>query len=231
MVNISTRSRTAVVSILPFQTFKQLNLKEKDLDKSQQFSIHSATEVKNNAVLGTINLKICIENSDDLRQILTQKFLILRASCTLNLTLFGHDFLTKNDAKLLYKPSGISLLLNNICIKTEGQSENSTFFIKHAHFPHINLHADHKTNNSSFQASPKDFMALFNMNQYEKALHFHQKHIDAFSAQNLAMRDVEELNSTEFQSNLSTKVPKNQEDLKADLTHLLQASENSLSPF
>ena len=31
-------------SILPFQTFKQLKLNEKDLDKSQQFSIHSATE-------------------------------------------------------------------------------------------------------------------------------------------------------------------------------------------
>ena len=92
-------------SILPFQTFKQLNLNEKDLDKSQQFSIHSATEVKNNAVLGTINLNICIENTDDTRQILTQKFLILRASCTLNLTLLGHDFLTKNEAKLLYKPS------------------------------------------------------------------------------------------------------------------------------
>ena len=143
----------------------------------------------------------------------------------------GHDFLTKNEAKLLYKPSGISLLLNNICIKTEGQSENSTFFIKHAHFPHINLHADHKTNNSTFQASPKDFMALFNMNQYEKALHFHQKHIDAFSAQDLALRDVEELNSTEFQSNLSTKVPKNQEDPKSDLAHLLQDERELLEPI
>ena len=61
-------------SIIPFSTFKQLNLDEKDLDKSQQFSIHSATEIKNNAVPGTINIEICIKNADDSRQILTQKF-------------------------------------------------------------------------------------------------------------------------------------------------------------
>ena len=95
-------------SILPFQTFKQLNLKEKDLDKSQQYSIHSATEVKSNAVLGTINLPICIKNVDESRQKLTQRFLILRPECSLNLTLLGHDFLTENEAKLIYKSSGIS---------------------------------------------------------------------------------------------------------------------------
>ena len=114
-------------SIIPFSTFKQLNLDEKDLDKSQQFSIHSATEIKNNAALGTKNLEICIKNADDSRQILTH--LIMRPSCTLNLTLLGHDFLTKNIAKLLYKPEGISLLLNGICIQTEGNSTNTTFYI------------------------------------------------------------------------------------------------------
>ena len=43
----------------------ELNLKEKDLDKSKQYSIHSVTEVKSNAVLGTINLSICIKNVDE----------------------------------------------------------------------------------------------------------------------------------------------------------------------
>ena len=43
-------------SILPFHNFKQLNLSENNVDKSQQFSIQSATEIKTNAVLGTINL-------------------------------------------------------------------------------------------------------------------------------------------------------------------------------
>ena len=130
-------------------------------------------------MLGTINLIFFIENTDDMRQMLTQKFLILRASCTLNLTLF--------EAKLLYKPAGISLVLNDICIKTEGQSAN-TFYIKHAHFPHLNLHANPQNKGSSFQTSNEDFMALYNMNQYEKAFHFYQKQVDVFSAQDLALK-------------------------------------------
>ena len=118
--------------MINIQTFKQLNLDEKDLDKSQQFSIHSVTEIKNNAVLGTINLSIYIKNADNSRQDLTQKFLILRPSCTLKLTLLGHDFLTKNRTKLLYRSKGISLQLNVICIQTEG---NTTFYYKACPIP------------------------------------------------------------------------------------------------
>ena len=145
--------------------------------------------------------------------------LILRPSCTLNLTLLGHDFLTKNIAKLLYKPEGISLLLNGICIQTESTSTNTTFHIKHVHFPHPNLHANPQNQNSSFHTLHEDFMALYNMNQYEKAFHFYQKQVDVFSAQDLALKEVEEINSVDFQSNLSTKVPENQDAPQADLNH------------
>ena len=154
------------------------------------------------------------------RQILTQECLILRPSCTLNWTLLGHDFLTKNIAKRLYKPEGISLLLNDICIQTEGNSTNTTFYIKHAHFPHPNLHANPQNQNSSFHTSHEDFMALYNMCSYEKAFKFYQKQVDVFSAQNLAMQEVEEKNSVDFQSHLTTKVPENTEAPQADLNHL-----------
>ena len=86
-----------MLQTLPFHNFKQLNLSENNLDKTQQFSIHSATEVKTNAVLGTINLSVCITNSDNSEQILIQKFLILRPSCSLNLILLGQNFLTTNN--------------------------------------------------------------------------------------------------------------------------------------
>ena len=158
------------------------------------------------------------KNADNLKQILTQKFLILRASCTLNLTLLGHDFLTKNEAKLLYKPSGISLLLNDICIKTEGQSANITFYIKHAHFLHPNLHANPQNKGSSFQTSHEDFMALYNMNQYEKAFHFYQKQVDVFSAQDLALKEVEEICETH-------------DAPQADLNHLTNDEQGLLEPI
>ena len=106
--------------------------------------------------------------------------------------MLGHDFLTKNESKLLYNPSGISLLLKYICIKTEGESTNTTFYIKHGHFPFLNLHADPQNKSSSFQTSHEDFMALYNMNQYEKAFYFYQKQVDVFSAQDLALKEVDE---------------------------------------
>ena len=100
-------------------------------------------------MLGTINLSICIRNADESRQNLTQKFLILRPECFLNLTLLGHDLLTNNEAKLIYKSSGLSLLLNYICIQTGNELTNSTFYIKHAHFPQPDMHANQQDPESS----------------------------------------------------------------------------------
>ena len=114
--------------------------------------------------------------------------------------------LTKNRAKLLYKSKGISLQLNDICIQTEGNSTNTTFYIKHAQFPHPNLHVNPQNPNFSFHTLHEDFLALYNMCQYEKTFNFYQKQVDVFSAQNLAMQEVKEKNSVDFQSNLTTKI-------------------------
>ena len=65
------------------------------------------------------------------------------------------------------------------------------YIIKHAQFPHPNLHANPQNPNSSFHTSHEDFLALYNMCQYEKAFNFYQKQVDVFSAQNLAKEEVE----------------------------------------
>ena len=48
-------------------------------------------------------------------------------------------------------------------------------------------------------------MALYNMNQYEKAFHFYQKQVDVLSAQDIDLKEAEEINSADFQRNLATK--------------------------
>ena len=128
---------------------------------------------------------------------MTQK---LRPECSLNLTLLGHNVLTKNEANLIYKSSGISLLLNDICIQTGNELTNSTFYIQHAQYPQPNLHANPQDPESSIQTSHKDFMALFNMCQYEKAFNYYQKQVDVCSAKILAGAEVKERNSVGFQN-------------------------------
>ena len=93
------------------------------------------------------------------------------------------------------------------------------------------MHANPQNESSSFQASHEDFMALYNMNQYEKAFHFYQKQVDVFSAQDLALKEVEEINSADFQSNLATKVPKNIDEPQADLPHLSHDERGLLEPI
>ena len=52
------------------------------------------------------------------------------------------------------------------------------------------------------------------MCSYEKAFKFYQKQLNVFSDQNLAMQEVEEKNSVDFQSHLTTKVPEKQKHHK-----------------
>ena len=68
------------------------------------------------------------------------------------------------------------------------------------------------------------------MKQYEKAFNFYQKQFDVFSAQDLALKDIEEIDSAGFQSNLVTKVPKNLDEPQADLSHLLHDERDLLEP-
>ena len=61
-------------SILPYASFQKLNINETSLDCKQQYSIHSATDVKENAVLGTIFLTVSLQNKDGSVQNLHQHF-------------------------------------------------------------------------------------------------------------------------------------------------------------
>jgi hypothetical protein len=65
-------------------------------------------------------------------------------------------------------------------------------------------------------------MALYNMCQ---------KQVNVFSAQNLAMQEVKEKNSVDFQSHLTTKVPENTEAPQADLNHLTDDERSLLQPI
>ena len=62
------------------------------------------------------------------------------------------------------------------------------------------MHANSKDPESSIQTSHNDFMALFNMCQYEKAFNYYQKQVDVCSAKILAGAEVEERNSVDFQN-------------------------------
>ena len=81
--NNSSQNHTAIIysgsdfSILPFIYLKQLKIHGNRLDKIVIYNVTSATSTEKNAVLGSILLRLQIQNQDESFQIIDHTFIIL----------------------------------------------------------------------------------------------------------------------------------------------------------
>ena len=74
-------------TLLPYQYWKQLNIDDAKLDKSQKYDISSATHVCQDSVLGRIWLYIRVTNVDNSEQVIPQLFLVLNEHLKLGILL------------------------------------------------------------------------------------------------------------------------------------------------
>ena len=70
--------------------------------KGQYYTIQSATNLINDAVLGTIKLSLTIFNYDKSKQVIPTEFLILRQIYTLPSILLGTPFMTQNGVQISF---------------------------------------------------------------------------------------------------------------------------------
>ena len=104
----SSQNHTAIIdsgsdfSILPFVYLKQLGIHGNRLDKTVIYNVTSATSTEKNAVLGSISLRLQIQNQDESFQIIDHTFLILREQISLNRILLGDTFCKSQNVSIKY---------------------------------------------------------------------------------------------------------------------------------
>ena len=89
-------------SILPYMYLKQLGIHGNRLNKTIVYNVTSATSTEKNAVLGSISLRLQLQNEDDSFQTMNHTFLILREQISLNRILLGDTFCKSQDVLIKY---------------------------------------------------------------------------------------------------------------------------------
>ena len=117
-------------------------------------------------------LMVSLQNTDSSVQNLRQHVLILRPTCMLNLILLGHDFLSTNNAELIF-----SFRLNKKCIRNDNENSSAqVFFIG----PEPEIHATQTSPPSNIfgsttPVSMEEFTSFYKLCLYEKSLNHYKK--------------------------------------------------------